>query len=218
MTPSGEVRNRVSLVRDGIPHLNTLGHLRLPNTGVSVIACIKAAGRRVVVSERYNAGVERQEFLRHLLTPRVDAGHAVEAELVGEACEETLVSAQSPSLIFSLAALTSDRVCRFTVEHGGTIVVEVSFAIDRTSSQIVVSLDDWHRLAEVQLLPAVGSATGSVADAPTVLENRGAKSLQKQSLVLAPVSLELFRSHRLDDIKLEIFELVSSSPQREARF
>jgi hypothetical protein len=117
-----------------------------------------------------------------------------------------------------MAALTSDRICRFTVEHGGAVVVKVGLAIDRTLSQIVVSLDDWDRLAEVQLLPAVGSAAGGVADAPAVLEYRGPKSLQEQSLVLACISLKLFRSQRLDDFQYKIFQFVSASPQREARF
>jgi hypothetical protein len=69
MAPSREIRYGVSLVRDGIPHLNALGHLSLPNTGISVIACTETAGRRVMVSERYNTGVEGKEFFRHLLAP-----------------------------------------------------------------------------------------------------------------------------------------------------
>ena len=130
----------------------------------------------------------------------MDAGHAVEAELVGEACE---MSAPEHSILdpFSVA-LTSDRVCRFTVEHRGAVVVEIGLAIDRTLSQIVISLDDWHRFAEVQLLPTVGSTARSVADAPAVLKDHGPKSLEEQSLVLALVSFELFRSQCLDNFEL----------------
>jgi hypothetical protein len=118
----------------------------------------------------------------------VDAGHAVEAELVREACQTTL-AVKHFSLYLLLVALTSDRICRGVVQYGDVVVVKVSLSVHRSGSQIVVSLNDRYRLAEVKLLPAVGSATGSVADAAAVLEDRGPKGLQEESLVLAPVSL-----------------------------
>ena len=88
-----------------------------------------------------------------------------------------------------LVALTSDWICRGIVQHRDIVVVKVSLSVHRSGSQVVVSLDDRHRLAEVQLLPAVGSATGSVADAAAVLEDCWPKGLQEKSLVLALVSL-----------------------------
>jgi hypothetical protein len=69
MAPNGGIRYRVSLIPDGIPHLNALGHLSLPNTSIGVIACIDTPGRRVTVSKRYNTGVEGKGFFRHLLAP-----------------------------------------------------------------------------------------------------------------------------------------------------
>ena len=99
-------------------------------------------------------------------------------------------------------ALTSNRERRFIVQNGNVVVIEIGLAIDRTLSQIVISLDEWHQLAEVQLLPAVGSAAGGVADAPAVLKDRRPKSIEEQSLVLALVSFELFRSQCLDNFEL----------------
>ena len=99
-------------------------------------------------------------------------------------------------------ALTSNRERRFIVQNGNVVVIEIGLAIDRTLSQIVISLDDWHRFAEVQLLPTVGSTARSVADAPAVLKDHGPKSLEEQSLVLALVSFELFRSQCLDNFEL----------------
>jgi hypothetical protein len=112
----------------------------------------------------------------------------VESELVREACEITLAPGHL-NLDPLWIAPTSDRVCRGVVQYGDVVVVKVSLSVHRTFGQIVVSLDDGYRLAEVQLLPAVGSATGSVADALAILKDRGPKGLQEESLVLALVSL-----------------------------
>jgi hypothetical protein len=68
----------------------------------------------------------------------------------------------------------------------------------------VVPLNDWYWLAKVQLLPAIGSAAGSIADAPAVLEDRGTKSLQEQSLVFACISLQLLGTYCVDYVKLQV--------------
>lgn len=111
----------------------------------------------------------------------------MEAELVREAWEESLATEHFMITLPSVA-LTSDRECRFIVEHGDVVVVEVGLSVYRTGGQVVVSLNDWHRLAEVQLLPAVGSTARGVADTPAIFEDRRSKSLQEESLVLALVS------------------------------
>ena len=115
-------------------------------------------------------------------------------------------------------ALTSNRERRFIVQHGNVVVIKIGLAIDRTLSQIVISLDDWHRFAEVQLLPTVGSTARSVADAPAVLKDHGPKSLEEQSLVLALVSFELFRSQCLDNLELQVFQFVPAGPESKTCF
>lgn len=166
----------------------------------------------------------------------MDAGHAVEAEFIGEACDESS-ALEHPILDLSSLVLTSNRVCRAVVKHRDVVIVEadeslallhqtnqslgnriLSLAVHRPFGQVVVSLNNRHRLAKVQFLPAVGSATRGVADAPAILKDRGPKSLQEKSLVLASESLQSFGIYLLDYFKLEVLELVSSSPESKTRF
>ena len=60
VTPRGEVGNRICLVRNRVPELNTLGHLSLPYTSIGIIAGVQTTGRRMVVSEHHHARVERE--------------------------------------------------------------------------------------------------------------------------------------------------------------
>lgn len=69
MAPRREVGNGISLVRYGVPELDSLGHLSLSDTGVGVVACVETSGRRVMVSEHYYTRVEGQVFFRDLLAP-----------------------------------------------------------------------------------------------------------------------------------------------------
>lgn len=69
MAPGREIRNGISLVGNRVPHLHTLGHLSLTNAGISIVARVETAGRRMVVPEHHDAGVERQVLFRHLLAP-----------------------------------------------------------------------------------------------------------------------------------------------------
>ena len=69
VTPRREVCDGIRLVRNWVPELNTFCHLRLADASVGIVARVQTSGRRVVVSERYDAGVEGQEFFRHLLAP-----------------------------------------------------------------------------------------------------------------------------------------------------
>ena len=63
VAPGREVGDGVCLVGDGIPHLDSLGHLGLADAGVGVVARVQAAGRRVVVPEHDDAGVEVRQVL-----------------------------------------------------------------------------------------------------------------------------------------------------------